>query len=127
MQPQGHVQVILNMVDRGMDPQAALDAPRICLQADEEGIVLVEEGAFFPTAMPTARAVADAPTRPATRCAGVPEAEVAKLRAMGHRVEVVRGDARAVFGRGQIIARDPASGVLAAGSDGRADGCAMGW
>lgn len=28
MQPQGHVQVILNMVDFGMDPQAAIDAAR---------------------------------------------------------------------------------------------------
>ena len=28
MQPQGHMQVISNMVDFGMDPQAALDAGR---------------------------------------------------------------------------------------------------
>jgi hypothetical protein len=30
-----------------------------------------------------------------------------------------------LFGRGQIIRRDPASGVLWAGSDPRVDGCAM--
>jgi gamma-glutamyltranspeptidase/glutathione hydrolase len=28
MQPQGHMQVVLRLVDHGDDPQAALDAPR---------------------------------------------------------------------------------------------------
>jgi gamma-glutamyltranspeptidase/glutathione hydrolase len=28
MQPQGHLQVITNMIDFGLDPQQALDAPR---------------------------------------------------------------------------------------------------
>lgn len=79
-----------------------------------------------PAGAPPAAASLSARVRGA-RGAGVPEAEVARLRAMGHRVDMVRGDDRAVFGRGQIIARDPTSGVLAAGSDGRADGCAMGW
>jgi len=40
---------------------------------------------------------------------------------------VVSGYNRATFGRGQIIRRDPQSGVLWAGSDPRADGCAMGF
>jgi gamma-glutamyltranspeptidase / glutathione hydrolase len=32
---------------------------------------------------------------------------------------------RSLFGRGQIIFRDPYNGVLWGGSDPRADGCAM--
>jgi gamma-glutamyltranspeptidase/glutathione hydrolase len=45
---------------------------------------------------------------------------------MGHPVKPVSGMARSLFGRGQVILRDPSSGTLAAGSDPRADGLAMG-
>ena len=41
MQPQGHLQVVVNMVDFGMDPQQALDAPR--LRFDEGYKVAVGE------------------------------------------------------------------------------------
>ena len=101
MQPQGHVQVLLALLD-GLDPQAALDRPRLCLdEGDPAGTLLLEEG--------------------------IPEAVVRELAARGHRVERVSGHERAVFGRGQVILRDPATGVLCAGSDPRADGCAMGF
>jgi gamma-glutamyltranspeptidase/glutathione hydrolase len=40
-------------------------------------------------------------------------------------VTPVSGMGRSLFGRGQIIRRDPQSGVMWAGSDPRADGCAM--
>jgi gamma-glutamyltranspeptidase/glutathione hydrolase len=52
---------------------------------------------------------------------------------MGHKIKypvnAVGMDAimTHTFGRAQVIVRDPYSGVLCAGSDGRADGCAMGW
>lgn len=50
MQPQGHVQVLLNVL-RGFNVQAALDAPRFCIDAEPiayEGSttskVFIEEG-----------------------------------------------------------------------------------
>jgi gamma-glutamyltranspeptidase/glutathione hydrolase len=54
---------------------------------------------------------------------GLPAEALARL---GHPVQMVTGYDRALFGRGQIILREP-DGVLWAGSDMRADGCAMGW
>jgi gamma-glutamyltranspeptidase/glutathione hydrolase len=44
---------------------------------------------------------------------------------MGHPVYPVSGFSRSIFGRGQVILRDSETGVLCAGSDPRADGCAM--
>ena len=42
MQPQGHVQVVMNYIDFGLDPQQALDAPR--WQWNRDGSVTVEAG-----------------------------------------------------------------------------------
>ena len=53
--------------------------------------------------------------------------EMAALRSRGHRISPVSGRQRAVFGGGQVIQRNPESGVLTAGTDPRKDGCAMGW
>ncbi len=101
MQPQGHVQVVLALAEDGLDPQAALDRPRFCIgDGTAGGRVSLEEG--------------------------IPAATVAALAGMGHPVELTTGHARAIFGRGQIILRDPDTGVLCGGSDPRADGCAMG-
>jgi gamma-glutamyltranspeptidase/glutathione hydrolase len=46
---------------------------------------------------------------------------------MGHPVyaQAVGGYDRSLFGRGQVILRDAETGILCAGSDPRADGCAM--
>lgn len=101
MQPQGHVQVLMGLLVDGCDPQAALDAPRFCIEVEGDGVILLEEGAAF----------------------GVRSG----LAAMGHKPRPVSGYARAVFGRGQVILRDPETGVLAAGSDPRADGLALGY
>mmetsp|Transcript_15315 Transcript_15315/g.59857 ORF Transcript_15315/g.59857 Transcript_15315/m.59857 type:complete len:544 (+) Transcript_15315:50-1681(+) len=101
MQPQGHVQVLMNMIDFGMNPQQALDAPRFCIQPCPSGAVHFEDG--------------------------VDEEVIQELRAMGHLVvaEPLIGDERMLFGRGQIIKREP-SGVFVGGSDPRGDGMAIG-
>jgi gamma-glutamyltranspeptidase len=50
----------------------------------------------------------------------------AALTAKGHDVlPLVTETARTMYGRAQIIVRNRVSGVLSAGSDPRADGCAM--
>ncbi|KAI1364857.1 gamma-glutamyltranspeptidase [Xylaria arbuscula] len=113
MQPQGHVQVLLGQIVGGLNPQQALDAPRVCIGAGmpEEGgsgkvidtKVFVEEG--------------------------IPEETIEGLRKLGHDITVLKGMARAKFGRGQIIrwTTDPVErdiGVWSAGSDPRGDGAA---
>lgn len=96
MQPQGHVQMIVNTLDYGFNPQASLDAPRWYWAQGRE--VEVEPG--------------------------VSGEIVEQLRARGHMVTVAQE--RGTFGRGQIIWRLP-SGAYVAGSDGRADGYAVGY
>ena len=100
-QPQGHLQVISNLVDFGMDPQSALDALRFRIDVTGSGEVGLEAGV---------------------------SSDVAKvLEARGHGVRIFDGYERAHFGGGQIIARDPRSGALVAGSEPRSDGAAVGW
>lgn len=96
MQPQGHVQMIVNTLDYGLNPQASLDAPRWFW--GEERWVQVE-----PSVAP---------------------AIVEALSQRGHEMNV--DDEVDFVGRGQIIWRLP-SGVYVAGSEPRADGCALGY
>ena len=101
-QPQGHTQVAINLIDRGMDPQAAIDEPRFSIYADPpNGDIWVEDH--------------------------IPVATISALAQLGHPVRPASGALRAgSVGKGQIIVRDPETGVLWAGSDPRADGCAIG-
>ncbi|KIY50583.1 gamma-glutamyltranspeptidase [Fistulina hepatica ATCC 64428] len=113
MQPQGHVQVLLNML-RGFTPQAALDAPRFCISA---GLPEVTTGVGVSDAGDVNSEVYFED--------GIPIETVKKLRAMGHDAKVVTGFERAMMGRGQIIQKlADKSGrlVFAAGSDPRSDG-----
>jgi gamma-glutamyltranspeptidase/glutathione hydrolase len=100
MQPQGHLQVVSALQDDRLDPQAALDQPRFCIDdGTAGGQVALEEG-ILPDVL-------------------------TDLGELGHAVYSVSGYARSSFGRGQIILREAATGVLCGGSDPRADGCAM--
>ncbi|ETV71724.1 gamma-glutamyltransferase [Aphanomyces astaci] len=103
MQPQGHVQLLLNQLLFHMDPQAALDVPRFCIGTSEGDFsyVYVEPG--------------------------VDEAVVEALRLKGHAIRVLDTTQVSTVGRGQIITKNPRNGVLCAGSDGRGDGLPMGW
>ncbi len=100
MQPQGHLQTLLRMVDHRQNPQAACDAPRWRFNAGLE--INVE--------------------------AGMDPATVAGLAALGHRMEVIQ-DSYQDFGAGQFIWRlgDPAVEGYAAASDPRRDGQASGF
>ncbi|KAI0009941.1 gamma-glutamyltranspeptidase [Xylariaceae sp. FL0662B] len=113
MQPQGHVQVLLGQVVGRLNPQQALDAPRVCIGAGMDSGGGGGGGTFDQTVYVEE---------------GMPEATVEGLRKLGHRVEVVTDMGRAQFGRGQIIrwSVDPIEnvGVWSAGSDMRGDGAA---
>jgi len=101
MQPQGHVQIVASTVDRGLDPQAALDEPRWRWHA---GPAVTVEPEHLETA--EGRAAID------------------RLRARGHEVTVV--DGAEAFGYGQAIWRHPDGGYVA-GTEPRADGVALGY
>jgi gamma-glutamyltranspeptidase/glutathione hydrolase len=99
MQPQGHVQIVVALADDGLDPQAALDRPRFnIVDGTAGGGVQVEPG--------------------------VPDATLRGLAEMGHPIGRCEGLAQVLFGRGQVIRREP-DGVLWGGTDPRADGCVM--
>lgn len=83
MQPQGHVQMIVNTLDYGLNPQASLDAPRWYW---EQGRSIEVE-------------------------AGVAPEIVQGLRDRGHDVSVAQE--RGTFGRGQIIWRLPNGAYVA--------------
>jgi len=97
MQPQGHMQVVMNTVDFQLNPQAALDAPR--WQWMEGKKVLVEP--HFPNHIAQA------------------------LARKGHQIQVAVDTG--AFGRGQIIWRDPETGVLFGGTEPRTDGAIAAW
>ncbi|GJM79593.1 hypothetical protein HMSSN139_20890 [Paenibacillus sp. HMSSN-139] len=97
MQPQGHLQVIANTVDYRLNPQAALDVPRWQWIGGKKVQVEPE----FPGEL------------------------VEALRQKGHDIEVMPDGGG--FGRGQIIWRNPQTGVLAGGTESRTDGMIAAW
>lgn len=121
MQPQGHIQVLMNIVYGGMSPQGAfvlipvlthagaLDAPRFCVSPGmpaagasdtaeiSNAVIQLED------TLPNVEATADA------------------LRKLGHAIQVTKPSMSSGFGRGQIIQRHETEDglVWAAGSDPR--------
>jgi gamma-glutamyltranspeptidase/glutathione hydrolase len=106
MQPQGHVQIIMNMIDFGMNLQEAGDAPRIRHGGSSQptgqrmtdgGTIYLEDGISWETRR--------------------------ALSLMGHRIQTDVGS----FGGYQAIMLDPEEGVYFGASEARKDGQAAGY
>jgi gamma-glutamyltranspeptidase/glutathione hydrolase len=109
MQPQGQVQILVNMIDRGMNPQQAIDASRVRVLG---GNRISIESTFPPDV-------------------------IARLPSFGH--EIIRGEAppgdwlqphdflHSFMGSAQAIVIDRGLGTLCGGSDPRLDGVAIGY
>jgi gamma-glutamyltranspeptidase/glutathione hydrolase len=101
VQAQGHAQVLVNLIERGLNLQEAIDAPRVRYISGRG--VMMEDGLTQP--------VIDA------------------LVARGHE-RILPGPGlthRALMGGGQAIMIDPATGALLGASDSRKDGLALGY
>jgi gamma-glutamyltranspeptidase/glutathione hydrolase len=107
MQPQGHVQILLNMIDFGMNLQEAGDAPRIHHDGSTE---------------PTGRATVMSDGGRVELESGFPQATVRALMDLGHSVRSALGP----FGGYQAIMVNPHGGWTGA-SESRKDGQAAGY
>ena len=106
MQPQGHVQIVVNLIDFGMNLQEAGDAPRICHEGSSEptdekmtdgGIVYLESGFDYKT--------------------------VRELLGKGHAIQYTNG----IYGGYQAIKWDEKNKVYFGASESRKDGQAAGY
>lgn len=106
MQPQGHVQIVVNLIDFGMNLQEAGDAPRICHEGSSEptdekmtdgGIVYLESGFDYKT--------------------------VRELLGKGHAIQYTNG----IYGGYQAIMWDDKNKVYFGASESRKDGQAAGY
>jgi len=112
MQPQGHVQILINLVDYGMNLQEAGDAARLNhiggrAATDKLGDTSVD-------------LLGTLHVEP-----GISAATIAKLRAMGHNVKMVKNGV--MFGGYQAIMRNPKTGVYTGATEMRKDGNAIGY
>jgi gamma-glutamyltranspeptidase/glutathione hydrolase len=107
MQPQGHVQIVVNLLDLGMNLQEAGDAARFYHTEDSEptGTVMTDGGVLQLES-------------------GIAQDVRQELLRRGHRLVEANG---IVFGGYQAIWRDPVTGVLFGASESRKDGCAIGY
>ncbi len=108
MQPQGHAQIIINIIDFGMNLQEAGDAPRIHHDGSTE---------------PAGQALAMNDGGVVELETGFPYETVRALMNKGHTVRFANGP----FGGYQAIARDHDNGVWIGASESRKDGQAAGY
>jgi gamma-glutamyltranspeptidase/glutathione hydrolase len=107
MQPQGHAQVIVNLVDLGMNLQEAGDAARFHHTGSSEptGTVMLDGGVLH---------IED----------GLPQSVLDELARRGH---VLKPESVGSYGGYQAIWRDPSTGMYAGATEKRKDGCALGY
>jgi gamma-glutamyltranspeptidase/glutathione hydrolase len=109
VQCQAMLQVLLNLIEFGMTPQQAVEAPRFATYS--------YPGSFWPHE-----------DHPGLLCleARIPETTRARLAALGHRVEVWR-EWEPKASSPCLARRDPDSGLLEAAADPRRESYAVGW
>jgi gamma-glutamyltranspeptidase/glutathione hydrolase len=107
MQPQGHVQVLVNMIDFGMNVQAAGDAARTR-----------HSGSATPTGLPEASGGGSSFVE-----SDISDKTIEALRKKGHNIQRAAGG----YGGYQAILIDWENGVLHGGTESRKDGCAAGY
>jgi gamma-glutamyltranspeptidase/glutathione hydrolase len=105
-QPQAHVQILVNVIDFGMNLQEAGDAPRV-----------VHTG----SSQPTGERMLDGGR--VNLESGFPPESVRELMERGHDV----GWSLGIYGGYQAIGRDPVTGFWIGASESRKDGQAAGW
>lgn len=106
MQPQGHVQILVNMIDFGLNVQEAGDAARWQhLGSSQPTGTTMSNGGWVELE------------------SGVPQSTVRALKRLGHDVRAGDGG----FGGYQAVLRDPETGVYHGASESRKDGQAAGW
>jgi gamma-glutamyltranspeptidase/glutathione hydrolase len=107
MQPQGHTQVIVNLIDFGMNLQEAGDAIRFhhTKSSEPTGTVMNDGGILH--------------IEP-----GLPQSVLDELKRRGH---VIKSEEVGQYGGYQAIWRDPVTGMYAGATEKRKDGCALGY
>ena len=106
MQPQGHVQMVVNLIDFGMNLQEAGDAPRICHEGSSEptGEKMTDGGVVYLES-------------------GIPYETIRTLMGKGHKIQFTNG----IYGGYQAIKWDDKNKVYYGASESRKDGQAAGY
>ena len=107
MQPQGHAQVIVNLIDFGMNLQEAGDAIRFHHTGSSEptGTSMTDGGVLH---------IED----------GLPAVVLDELKRRGH---ILESESVGAYGGYQAVWRDPVTGVYCGATEKRKDGCALGY